>query len=65
MAIYFEQNRQLLDDFWIVADEAYKCTEFLMKNFAKNLCGDDESAFNSFLSQLRNQVEQVFGILTA
>ena len=62
---YIEMNKKMISEFWIVGYEAYKCTEFLTTNFPKSECVEDESAFNYVLSQLRNHVEQEFGILCA
>ena len=62
---YVELRNELHSDFWIVGDEAFSATEFLMTPYPSSELNDDKSAFNYLMSKLRNYVEQAFGILLA
>ena len=62
---YVELRNELHPDFWIVGDEAFAATEVFMTLYPSSELNDDKSAFNYFLSKLRNHVEQAFGMLVA
>lgn len=51
--------------FYIVGDEAYICTDYLITPVPMSRTDTDEDNFNFFLSSLRMHVEQAFGMLVA
>ena len=51
--------------FYIVGDEAYICTDYLITPVPMSVADTDEDNFNYFLSSLRMHVEQAFGMLVA
>ena len=62
--MYLDDGK-LCGEFWIVGDEAYKCSESLITPVLRSEADEDENAFNFFLSQLRIHIEQVFGKMVA
>ena len=61
----FLDQKGLNGEFWIDRDEAYTCTESLITPVSKSEAGEDEDAFNYYLSQMRIHIEQAFGMLVS
>lgn len=61
---YLERG-ELLVEFWLVGDDAYVCTEFLITPVPAAEADEHEDAFNFFHSSMRMHVEQAFGMLVA
>ena len=64
----FLRDGRLPPPFWIAADEAYVCTEFLLtpfssSSFDRSNLSKYKDSFNYFQSSLRMHVEQAFGVL--
>jgi len=55
----------LQEEFFIIGDEAYVCTESLIKPVPSSQADEVDDAFNFYLSSLRIHVERAFGMLVA
>ena len=49
--------------FWIAADDAYKCSNYVVTPFSSTMNGAYEEGFNFYQRSLRIHIEQAFGIL--
>lgn len=55
----------LVFGFYIVGDEAYACTNYLITQYSKSNADEDQDNFNYYQSSLRMHIEQAFGMLVA
>lgn len=56
-------SNALPSGYWISGDDAYACTESLIRPYPSTINGSYEEVFNFYQSSLRMHVEQSFGML--
>ena len=59
----FLSSGGLKEGYWIAADEAYACSDFLLTPWSGSSLNEEKDAFNFYLSSLRIHIEQTFGRL--
>ena len=55
----------LCEYYWVVGDEAYPDSDFIIIPYTSSALTEDEDNFNFYLSSLRIRIELAFGVLVA
>ena len=62
--LQYIMEKKLPKEFFIIGDEAFPCTEYLLTPYSGRHLGIWKDSFNFHLSAMRQTIERAFGILT-